>query len=81
MVGVLEDKPQVGTLSQHKGVGIYHPALKLEPQMVKESVDTIFKDPQYRKRALEMKRSYEDYNPVERLDELIQERTKALEAL
>lgn len=81
MTGLLEDKPQVGVITQQTGVGIWNPAMKFEPAMIKESVETILTDLKYKKKAMEMKRSYEKYDPIEGLDQLIQERMDKFNAI
>lgn len=75
--GITEDKPQIGTLVQFTGVGLYRPGLDAEA--VSEMVDKILADASYRQNAERIKEKYKDYDPIDRLDEIIQDRTRQFE--
>ncbi|KAF2103208.1 UDP-Glycosyltransferase/glycogen phosphorylase [Rhizodiscina lignyota] len=76
LIGALEDKVETGTIARYTGVGIFHHSLSVEPDAVAASVDEILSNPSYKQNAEKMKESYKEYDPVELLDKIIQERVR-----
>lgn len=74
--GLEQDKPQTGVIMELKKVGIYHHVLQADKDQLRESVDKILTDPTYKETAEKYKEIYKNYNPVEKLHEIIQRRTR-----
>ncbi|KAF2099105.1 UDP-Glycosyltransferase/glycogen phosphorylase [Rhizodiscina lignyota] len=79
--GELEDKPQIGALIQHTGVGVFYQHANLDAQTVSDSVDKLLGNSSYLHTARKIQDIYKDYDPIDKLDQLIQERMKAFEEL
>ena len=80
-IGMMEDKPTTGLLIEEKKVGIYHATEQLSAEQAKESIDKILGDPKYKENALKFKDIYKNYDPVDKLDELIQKETKKFDEM
>lgn len=79
--GVAQDKPEIGPLAEWAGVGIYKPMAFVPPEELRDAVDTIFSDPKYKERVMELKERYNDYEPLERIEKLIEESVSKIESI
>ncbi|KAF2100909.1 UDP-Glycosyltransferase/glycogen phosphorylase [Rhizodiscina lignyota] len=77
--GLEQDKPQTGVIMEVRKVGIYHNVLQADKDQIRESVDKILNNPNYKETAEKFKEIYKNYSPAERLHEIIQQRTREFE--
>lgn len=75
-MGVDTDRPTTGMIVDEKEVGIYLYVQALTPEQARENIDQLLTDPKYTANAQKMKESYKNYNPVEKLDEIIRREVK-----
>lgn len=74
LVGSGADKLETGTIAMYTGVGIHHQEAALGSDTVRKSVEEILRNPNFKEKAQAMKRGYQEYNPIEKLDKILQER-------
>ncbi len=73
VVGMGEDKPEVGARVTWTGTGIYLATDTPTPEQVRDAVDQILAKPEYRARAQEVAREFASYETAKRLPELVEE--------
>lgn len=80
-MGAMEDKPVTGIIIQETEVGVYHFLEQLEPAQILQSIDEVLGNAKYKQNAQRLQGIYKTYDPVERLEAIIQRETRKFDAL
>lgn len=81
LVGTFGDKAEIAVIAKYAGVGIFAPGPVSDASTIRTAVDEILTNPSYSEKAQAMKKTYEAYEPVQRLGEIIQERVRWFDKL
>lgn len=81
LVGNFADKVETGAIVRYTGVGMHYVGPATDSETLRTSVEEILHNPSYREKAEAMKQRYLEYEPVEQLDSIIQERTRWFDEL
>lgn len=79
--GTVLDKTKIGAIAKYTGVAEFVHKDFLDPEDIRTGVDNILKDPSYKNNMMKMAEVYKGYDPIERLDGIIQERIKWFDAM
>ena len=78
--GKYEDKAEIGAMGIWAGVAEYHKKNVVDPDDVRDSVNKILSDDRFKQKAMEIAEIYKGYDPVERMDAILQERIASFHA-
>lgn len=78
--GIYEDKAEIGAIGEWAGVAEFHRKINMDAEEVRESVNKILNDDSFKRKARELADVYRAYDPVKRLDAILEERIKWFDA-
>lgn len=79
--GLAQDKPEIGPLSEWAKVGIYKPFAYVPAEELRDAVDKILTTPMYKETVMMFKDRYNEYEPLGRIDRLIEESLAKIESI